>query len=120
MACRFQHDGVHACCYTCPADVQCAAKGLAQQCLGRSLHLEILKLGTYAEQAVGEVYATHAARLPQPAVVTMLDTLAGVTSHARSLDSHVRLRHALAAAQVQDQVGAHTCTLWHALVISRL
>lgn len=55
-------------------------------------------------QACGEVYATHAARLPQPAVVTMLNMLQTITAHARDLDSDVHARHTLAAAQAHDQV----------------
>ena len=46
----------------------------------------------------------HAARLPQQAVVTLLDMLEGITTHARMLDSDVHARQALAAAQVHDQV----------------
>ena len=55
-------------------------------------------------QACGEVYASHAARLPQQAVVAMLDVLQSITVHARSLDSNVQARRALAAAQHHDQV----------------
>lgn len=60
-------------------------------------------------QACGEVYAMHAARLPQQAVLSMLDMLQGMSSHARSIDSDVTARHALAAAQARDQVCMAPC-----------
>jgi brefeldin A-inhibited guanine nucleotide-exchange protein len=55
-------------------------------------------------QASGEVYAAHSPRVPQAAVISMLDALATVAEHARNIDADLDLRKSLAAAQIEDQV----------------
>ena len=55
-------------------------------------------------QACGEVYASHAPRLPQAAAILMLDALAAVAEHARGIDADLDLRRDLAAAQAAGKV----------------
>jgi hypothetical protein len=55
-------------------------------------------------QACGEVYASHAPRLPQAAAILMLDALAAVAEHARDIDADLDLRRDLAAAQAAGKV----------------
>ncbi|CAL8462959.1 g2493 [Coccomyxa elongata] len=55
-------------------------------------------------QACGEVYASHAPRLPQAAAILMLDALAAVAEHARDIDADLDLRRSLAAAQAAGKV----------------
>ena len=58
-------------------------------------------------QACGEVYASHAPRLPQAAAILMLDALAAVAEHARDVDADLDLRRDLAAAQTAGKVCSH-------------
>ncbi len=62
-------------------------------------------------QACGEVYASHAPRLPQAAAILMLDALAAVAEHARDIDADLDLRRSLAAAQAAGKVGARICAV---------
>lgn len=62
-------------------------------------------------QACGEVYASHAPRLPQAAAILMLDALAAVAEHARDIDADLDLRRSLAAAQAAGKVGSRSCAV---------
>ena len=60
-------------------------------------------------QASGEIYAAHSQRLPQAAAILMLDALADMAQHARSVDADLGMRRDLAAAQAESKVRRSCC-----------